>query len=174
MRGRRKPFHCPKSPKYFLLVLSEWIPYGNKTKQKKIGVLISCTHGVLMNHLHIHSKDGLFHCRLCWQSLNIYQTRSCFISSHNTVKGIKLTSVPLYSPREVIELGGDAWDGRQGRIWLIIKQLQRNPDLNLRSTDSMKGRNSIAPREKWPFIVFLLICWSTPLGGEFSHALIVS
>ncbi|GAB0183125.1 hypothetical protein GRJ2_000777800 [Grus japonensis] len=63
------------------------------------------------------------------QSLNMHQIRSCFISSHNTIENIKLTSVLLYSPREVIELGGDAWDGTQGRIWLIIKQLQRNLDI---------------------------------------------
>lgn len=82
-----------------------------------------------MNQLHLHVKDGLFRCRHWRQPLNVYRIGSCFISSHNTVKNTKLTSVLLYSPEDVIELGGDAWDGSQGRIWLIIKQLERNPDL---------------------------------------------
>lgn len=55
-------------------------------------------------------------------SLQTHHIGSCFISSCNTVKDIKLTSALLYSPQDVIELGGDAWDGSQGRIWLIIKQ----------------------------------------------------
>ena len=79
--------------------------------------------------LHLHIKDNLFHCRHWRESLNMYPIRSFFISSHNTVENIKVTFVLLYSPRDVIELGGDAWDGSQGRIWLIIKQLQRNLDL---------------------------------------------
>lgn len=127
--GGRKPFHCQKCPNYFLHVLSEWLLNGNKIKQQWILVLLSCIHDVLTNQLQLHIKDSLFHCRHWQQSLNMYQIRSCFISGHNTVENIKLTSVLLYSPWDVTELGGDAWDGSQGRIWLIIKQLQRNLDL---------------------------------------------
>lgn len=118
-----------KCPDHFFHVLSKKILSENKIKQKRILVLLSCIHDALTNQLHLHIKDGLFCCRHRWRSLNMYQIRSRFISSHNTVKSIKLTSALLYSPRDVIELGGDAWDGSQGRMWLLIKQLQRNLEL---------------------------------------------
>lgn len=103
--------------------------FSTGTKSNRILVVLSCMYNILTNQFHLHIIDSLFCCRHWQQSLNTYQIKSCFISSHNTVKNIKLMSVLLYSPRAAIELGGDAWDGSQGRIWLIIKQLQRHLDL---------------------------------------------
>lgn len=157
-QGEKKPFHCLKGPNYLLHVLSEWLLNGNKTKQKRKLVLLSCIYDVLTHHLHLHIKDSLFHCRLWQQCLNMYQIRSCFISSHNTVRNIKLKSVLLYSPQDAIELGG--LPGIEVKVeyglpsnsskgtWTFDKQ-------NLLFTVSVKERNSRAPREKWPFILFL-------------------
>lgn len=105
-RSRGKPFHCLKCPNYLLHFLSEWLLNRNKTKQKRKLVLLSCIHDVLTNHLHLHIRNGLFHCRLWQQCLNMYQIKPCFISSHNTVKNIKPKSVLLYSLQDAIELGG--------------------------------------------------------------------
>lgn len=153
----KKPFHCLKCPNYLLHVLSEWLLHGNKIKQKRKLVLLSCTHGVLTNHLYLHVKDSLFHCRLWQECLNMYQIWSCFISSHNTARNIKLKSVLLYSPQDAIELGGlpgmevkaeyGSPSNSSKGTWTFDNQ-------NLLFTDSVKERNSRAPREKWPFILF--------------------
>lgn len=143
-QGEKKPFHCLKHPNYLLHVLSEWLLNGNKTKSKTKLVLLSCIHGILTNHLHLHFKDGLFHCRLWQQCLNMYQIRSCFISSHNTVENIKLKSVLLCSPQDATELGGlpgmevmseyGSPSNSSKGTWTFDKQ-------NLQFTDSIKVRN---------------------------------
>lgn len=81
----------------------------------------------------------------------MYQIWSCFISSHNTARNIKLKSVLLYSLQDAIELGGlpgmevkaeyGSPSNSSKGTWTFDNQ-------NLLFTDSVKERNSRAPREK--------------------------